>query len=145
MHSPPHHNERDRWRREKYPEPEKRSKRRRSCHFDRGCSTPWTPLIPLLLANCPWIAGPGRLFRTPGAPKASQCSGGTLKSVLPPLLQSNLVANWKWSPVEENQKTLCPCLAISIQAPVWQLSPERQTIELVTAAFACFATISAIY
>ena len=82
-----------RWRRGKYPE--KGLKRRTSCHFDRGCSTPWTPLIPLLLANCPWIAGPGRLFRTPGAPKASQCSGGTLKSVLPPLLQSNLVANWK--------------------------------------------------
>ena len=51
----------------------------------------------------------------------------------------------KVSPVEENQKTLCPYLAISIQAPVWQPNPERQTIELVTAAFAFFATISAIY
>ena len=96
-----------RWRRGKYPE--KGLKRRTSCHFDRGCSTPWTPLIPLLLANCPWIAGPGRLFRTPGAPKASQCSGGTLKSV--PLLQSNLVANWK-CPQYRRVKRLC--------APIWQ-------------------------
>ena len=97
----------------------KRSKKRTSCHFDRGCSTPPTPLISPFASLASPIAPelPGsRLFRdSKGASwwNAEKCPYLQLR----PLVGSELVANWKFP----HQTTWC-------WQSMWQSSDVGKTV-----------------